>query len=99
MHRWCLAGGIAFPAIYFATLLLAGLLYPGYDQFSQAPSILGASEARHPAVFNTGMVVTALAALLGAVGLFIGLHRLRAGLMLSVLAATSLGLFAVSVAM
>src|SRR5262249_50424166 len=79
--------------IYFAALLVAGLLYPGYRHFSQVPSILGTSEAPFSEIYNVGMVATAL------IGLFGALRKLGSSLLLSLLTGASLGLFAVSVAM
>ena len=61
--------------------------------------MLGTAAAPHPGIFNVGMVATALAALLGALGLFAGLRALDASLLLSFLTAGSLAMLAVSVAM
>jgi hypothetical membrane protein len=94
-----LASGAAFPVLYFATLVLAGIFYPGYDFRAQVPSELGMAKAPNPAIFNIGMLVTAIAAAAGAAGLFLGLRRLRTGILLSLLTSVSLGLFAVSMAM
>jgi hypothetical membrane protein len=66
--RPLLAAGIAMPVIYFGNLILASLLYPGYSHVRQYASELGSASARYPAVFNTGVVLIGLAALLAGPG-------------------------------
>jgi hypothetical membrane protein len=64
-RRWLLAA-VLVPVLYFANLLVAGLLYPGYSHITQVPSDLGAVGSPHPAVFNLGLLLTAIALFLAA---------------------------------
>jgi hypothetical protein len=99
LSRLLLAGGIAMPLLYFGTVAVAGLFYPGYDNIARAPSELGAAGAPYPQIFNLGMVATSVAALAGAAGLVVGLRQLGSGVFLSVLTGASLALLGVSTAM
>jgi hypothetical protein len=45
---------VAIPALYFGTLVVAAMLYPGYNHMAQFASELGSSSARYPIVFNAG---------------------------------------------
>ena len=97
--RLWLACGVAMPFLYAATLLLAGLLHPGYSHFAQAPSELGAAGVRFSRVFNTGMVATAVATIAGGFGLALGLRQLGAGALLAVMTGGSMALLGISLAM
>ena len=75
LHRVLLRAAIAVPVIYFATLIVASLLYPGYSHLTQYASELGSATARWPLVFNTGTVAGGLLAIAGGVGFFLVLRR------------------------
>ncbi len=94
-----MAGGIAMPLLYAVTLLVAGLLYPGYSTIAQAPSELGVAGAPCPQMFNTGVVVTAVSAIAGAIDLIFGLQRLGSGGFLAVLTGVSMALLGLAMAM
>lgn len=64
-----LFAAVLVPLCYFGSLLLAGLLYPGYSHVTQLPSDLGAVGAAHPLIFNTGLILTGLALLLATPGI------------------------------
>lgn len=76
--RVLLRAGVAVPFLYFGNLILSALLYPGYSHVRQYASELGSASARHPWVFNTGVVLVGLAGVLGGVGLGLALRRLAA---------------------
>lgn len=75
LHRVLLRAAIAVPVLYFATLIVASLLYPGYSHLTQYASELGSATARWPLVFNTGTVVGGLLAIAGGAGFFLALRR------------------------
>jgi hypothetical membrane protein len=74
-ERVLLRAAIAVPVLYYATLVVASLLYPGYSHVTQYASELGASGARHPGVFNTAIVAAGLLAIAGGAGFFLALRR------------------------
>ena len=69
----------AVPALYFGTLVLAAMLFPGYSHVSQFASELGSAAARYPQVFNVGTLAGGVAGLLAAVGLHRGLRSVGTG--------------------
>ena len=56
----------AVPALYFGTLVLAAMLYPGYNHMGQFASELGSHSARYPMVFNAGTLMGGFAGLAGS---------------------------------
>jgi len=68
----------AMPLLYFGVQLMAVPFYPGYHFATDTASMLGTSVSRHPGVFNTGAILTGVAGLAGAFGLFLGLRRATA---------------------
>ncbi len=69
--------GCAGPVLYVVTWILAGLLYPGYNQLTQATSEL-TSRAAPPAaaaVANVGGIVLSLSVIALALGLYLGVRR------------------------
>jgi len=67
--RALLACGIAMPAIYFLMLIVSWRFNPGFDLMHQEPSELGRATAAYPSIYNSGMVATAIAGLIAALGL------------------------------
>jgi hypothetical membrane protein len=63
----------ATPLLYFGVQLIAAPFYPGYHFTTDTASMLGTSMSRHPEIFNTGAILTGIAGLVGAFGLFLGL--------------------------
>ncbi|MEQ1866725.1 MAG: DUF998 domain-containing protein [Micropepsaceae bacterium] len=94
-----LAAGIAVPFIYFANLVIGGLLTPGFSHVTQMPSELGVAAAPYAALFNAGLIAVALTTFMGAAGLFFGLRSLGVGMFLTLLTSVSLALSAVSIGM
>ncbi|HVB99355.1 MAG TPA: DUF998 domain-containing protein [Candidatus Dormibacteraeota bacterium] len=80
----CLLLAAAAPALYFGTQVVAAPFYPGYSFSHLSASMLGTRFSHHPAIFNVGEMLTGLAALGGAFGLYlcfrVKTHRLLAGL-------------------
>jgi hypothetical membrane protein len=70
LTSFCLLAAAATPVINFHALLVAVPFYPGYSFSSHSISMLGTRFSRHPWIFNTGEILTGLAALAGAFGLF-----------------------------
>lgn len=64
--RTSLLATVLAPLCYFGSMLIAGLLYPGFSHVSQLPSDLGAVGSPHPMIFNVGLVLTGLMLLLAA---------------------------------
>lgn len=98
-HRPLLIGGVAVPFVYFASQAAAILLNPGYNLASQQPSELGCCNANLTAVANVGFMATGVAAILGGLGLFIGLRRVGGNVLLAAMAGVGLVLFGVAMTM
>jgi hypothetical membrane protein len=69
---------LAMPLLYFGVQLIAAPFYPGYHFATDTASMLGTSASRHPEIFNTGAILTGIAGLAGAFGLFFGLREVAA---------------------
>ena len=65
-----LIAAIAVPILYFGSQLLAAPFYPGYSFAQNSASMLGSSFSAHPWIFNVGAMLTGVAAILGAFGLY-----------------------------
>lgn len=68
-----LGAAFSMPLLYFGTQLIAAPFYPGYQFATDTASMLGTSVSHHPEIFNTGAILTGIAGLAGAFGLFWGL--------------------------
>jgi hypothetical membrane protein len=90
-----LYAAIAVPVIYFGTLLVASLFYPGYSHVTQYASELGSASARWPAIFNTGILLGGVACLVGSIGVYRGLRRTGTGKTLATLFALCVALWGV----
>jgi hypothetical membrane protein len=75
-ERSLLLAGAAVPILYFGNLIVSSLFYPGYSHVRQYASELGSSTAAWPGIFNTGIVLTGIAAVLGGLGFFLAVRRL-----------------------
>jgi hypothetical membrane protein len=67
---WALYAAIAMPVIYFGTQLVAAPFYPDYSFSQDTVSMLGTTDSHHPWIFNLGAMLTGVAGLVGAFGLF-----------------------------
>src|SRR4029077_1402951 len=66
----CLLAATAVPILYFGTQIAAAPFYPGYSFSQQSASMLGTQFSREPWIFNAGAVLTGVAALAAALGLY-----------------------------
>lgn len=97
--RTLLAGGVAIPFIYFASQIAAVLLNPAFNIARQEPSELGCCQAVMPVVANAGFMATGVVAVLGGLGLFVGLRRLQGNVIFAASAGLGLSLFGVAMIM
>jgi len=70
MTRISLASAAGMPIFYYGAQLVAAPFYPGYSFSNQAASMLGTSYSREPWIFNTGLILTGIAAMAAAFGLY-----------------------------
>jgi hypothetical membrane protein len=70
-----LRAALCVPVLYYLTLIVASLLYPGYSHVTQYASELGSATARVPWVFNTGIVTAGVLGVAGGAGYFLALRR------------------------
>jgi hypothetical membrane protein len=91
------ACAIAMPAVYFATLLVAGLANPAVP-IGAVPSMLGTAPAPHPGIYNGGMVLSAVCGILGAVGVGLQLPKIGGGRVLGVATAVTIALSSLGLA-
>ena len=61
--------GFAVPGVFWATLLISGRLYPGYNSAGNLVSELGALDAPTRWIFNPGMLLCALLSVVFVCGL------------------------------
>jgi hypothetical membrane protein len=73
-----LRAGVAIPVLYFGSVGLAALLYPGFSFVRQFASELGADGATHPQVLNAGIILVGVMTLAATVGFWRVLPRLGA---------------------
>jgi hypothetical membrane protein len=74
LTRLCLVAAIAMPILYFGTQLVAAPFYPGYSFSNQVASMLGTQFSLHPWIFNSGAILTGVAAIVGGFGFYGALH-------------------------
>lgn len=94
--RALLSIAVAVPFLYFGTILMSALFYPGYSHTTQYASELGAAQAPHPEIFNGGVVLTGLACLAAGLGFVRGIGEVRGSRVLGWLAGVSLAVFGLS---
>jgi hypothetical membrane protein len=93
--RVLLLAGIAVPVAYFGLLIIAPLIYPGFSYVTQYASEMGSAGARHPAVFNVGVMLCGAAGLLASFGFFHAVRRLGGNTLLAALTGLTLFLFGI----
>lgn len=91
--------GIAVPFLYYGTMLVSSLFYPGYSHITQYASELGGPDAIRPAIFNTGVVLQGIVGIAAAFGFTFGLRRLTGKNVLPVLTGLLFGLFGIAMVM
>lgn len=67
------------PVFAFCAVLLAVAAYPGFNHARQFLSELGGAHAIHPAIFNTGVIISGIGAALGGVGFGLAMLALGGG--------------------
>jgi hypothetical membrane protein len=82
LESLCLLAAAATPILHFVTQMAAAPFYPGYSFSQQSASMLGTQFSRYPWIFNAGEVITGLAALGAAWGLY-RFFRRKTNLLLS----------------
>jgi hypothetical membrane protein len=97
--RRLLTAAVGTPILYFGTLLLSPLFFPGYSHITQYASELGSAAAPCPAIFNTGMMLTGAAGLAAGWGFAREARALSTGHspLLPVLAGLSVSLFSAAI--
>jgi hypothetical membrane protein len=55
--------GVAIPFLYFGSVALGAPFYPGFSFVRQFASELGADEAPHPRILNTGLMLLGVVSL------------------------------------
>lgn len=90
---------VAVPVLYFGVMLVAASTWPGYSHVTQYVSELGGPDAKHPAIFNVGIVVMGAVCTLSAWGIFGAARRVGGRSLMSALAATCIALFGVAMMM
>lgn len=78
-HRFLLQIGMFAPVFAFCAVALAVAAYPGFNHARQYLSELGGAHAIHPAIFNTGVIVSGIGAALGGVGFGLAMLALGGG--------------------
>ncbi len=94
--RHLLSFGIAVPILYLLALVLGSAFYPGYSHVTRYASELGAAEAPHPWIFNSGIVAGGVAALIAGPGFFLALRRLGSDRLPAVLSGVAVSLWGVA---
>jgi hypothetical membrane protein len=87
---------VAAPIVYFTTVIVASLFYPGYSHVTRYASELGSASAPYPMLFNVGILTLGMLAILGGLGYQRGLRSLQVGRVLSLTIGLVVGLFGVS---
>ncbi len=76
--RALLVAAVLVPCAYFGAQLLAAPYFPHYSVLATTASELGSDRSSHPAILNTGAVLTGLLAFAGSAGLAMALPRVGA---------------------
>lgn len=90
---------VAVPFLYYGMMLVSAAFYPGYSHVTQYASELGSSQARYPAIFNIGTILTGAAMIAAGVGIHRAVAAAGARRGLSLLAGACVVLFGVSLVM
>jgi hypothetical membrane protein len=81
--------GIAVPLVYFGVQLAAAPFYPGYSFLARDASTLGSPGSSLPGIFNAGVLIAGVLAIVGSAGYFSALRQLRARTLLAWLTAAA----------
>ena len=87
------------PFLYFGTVFIGGLFYPGYNHVTQYASELGSAQALYPWIFNLGMLLVGVTGVAGGVGIARAAATLGGRRFTGMLAGFCLAVFGVSTLM
>lgn len=93
--RILLLAGIFIPVVYFGLLIVAPLIYPGFNYATQYASEMGSTASRYPTVFNAGVMLCGVAGLVASFGFFHAVRRLGGNTVLAALTGLTLFLFGI----
>lgn len=88
--------GVLVPVLYYGALIVGGYLTPGYNHLTQYASELGMAGKPAAQIFNYGVMAAGACAVIGAIGVLIGMMRLGANVLWAALAALCIAAFGVS---
>lgn len=88
--------GVLVPVLYYGVLVAGGLMTPGYNHLTQYASELGIAGKPAATIFNYGIMAAGGAAIIGALGVLLGMMRLGANILWAALTALCLVGFGVS---
>lgn len=91
-RRFLLRIGIAAPILAYASVGVAALTWPGFDHATQYISELGGAAAPHPAIFNTGVLVSGAGAGVAGIGFALAVLALGGARISAVIIALCFGL-------
>lgn len=93
-----LKAAVISPLVYYGVLIFAAYMWPGYDHATQAIDALGSAASPKAQIFNYGAIAAGALIVLGSLGVLLGMMRLGANIIWSVLTMVSLAAFGVSLA-
>lgn len=88
--------GALGPLVFYAAIVAAGFMSPGYNHMTQSISELGQAGAPAAKLFNYGLMAAGGAIIVGGLGFLLGMRKLGGGIVMPVLAALAIGLFGAS---
>ena len=91
-RRWLLRIGMAAPIVAFVAVAAATLAYPGFNHARQYLSELGGAGARLPQIFNGGVTVSGLGAIVAGLGFGFAVSALGGARIAAILISLSFGL-------
>ncbi len=88
--------GVAVPLCYYGSQLAAAPFFPDFSLLGTTASELGSQLSTRPWIFNTGAILTGIAALVAAFGFLRALRSLGTNLILACLVSISIAITGVS---
>ena len=91
--------GVAIPVLYYLSVIIGSLFYPGYNHITQYASELGSASALYPVIFNAGIIAMGAVSMVAAWGFGATLIVMGRNRVLSVFSSILMALFGVSMIM
>jgi hypothetical membrane protein len=88
--------GVTVPLIYYGSQLVAAPFFPDFSLLGTTASELGSDLSTRPWIFNTGAILTGIAALVAAFGFLSALRSLQTNLILACLVSISIAITGLS---